>query len=600
MSASFFDWHLTSLQIPIFVTLLMCSALAVYVGRQRTSPLGETLMWGIIACALWSFFRLLSYLSVTIAAKHWWDNAEYLGIVSVPVLTFIFALQYTGHRHWITRRTLVGVSIIPLLTLGLVWSSGFHQWVRTQQFVAQTRWGEMPYATYGPWFWLHTAYSYGLILAGSLLILNHLFQTPRAYRWQAVYLVLAVMTPLLANLGFLTGVQPAWLDFTPSAFAISMALLTWDLFRLQLLNVVPIARRMIFDNLKDGLIVLTQENRVADINPAAAHIFALDYRHSLGHKLEELFVSWQEFVELCDKNEEKSEIMLESVTSGPRWFQVQIELLHPGTLDRNGKVILLYDITERKQNEQALAIARDEAMTASKIKTQLLAKVSHELRTPLSVIFTYSELLSNNAIYQRPDKQIAAARTINSYTRYLSKLVDDLLDSAQLDVGTLLLKSAPFSPAQLIERVYQGNVDDARHKGIQFTHALDSQLPPMLLGDPDRLFQILNNLVSNAIKFTNQGSVQIDLCCTSATQWMLKVSDSGPGIPAEALNAIFEPFQKLETSTAGKNQGYGLGLAIVHQLSQLMGGEVLVESDLGKGTTFKVLLPLELNADRSE
>ncbi|MFN8444693.1 MAG: histidine kinase N-terminal 7TM domain-containing protein [Caldilineaceae bacterium] len=596
MMAQFLNWHFTLLQIPVLITLFMCIALALYVRRQQPSPLGQALFYAAVACGAWSLFRLFIYLSVDIDVKRWWDKVEYFAIVSVPLTTLALALHYTGRGHWVTRRTLSVAFVIPLTTICLLWTTEQHGLVWATQSVADTPFGPMTYYTYGPWFWVHTGYSYAVILSGSVLILLHLFQTPLVYRWQAVNIVLAVFAPLLANLGFITRMQPAWLDFTPSAFTITMALLTWDVFRLQLLNVVPIARRVIFDTLGDALIVLTHENRVADLNPATIEIFKLQGRRPLGSDVRKLFSFWPEFVEYCITQSGEYEMSLECERQGRRWFQVQVETIRAVGGKPSGKIVLLHDITQQKQNEQALAVARDEAMAADRLKTQLLAKVSHELRTPLSVIMSYAELIRSSNQYQQPEKRLAAVTTILDYTRFLTKLVDDLLDTAQLDAGKMRLKSEPFSPAALIEQVCQQNYEDAEQKVLILSTWVDPVLPLRLYGDQDRLLQILNNLVSNAIKFTDAGKIEVKLCAASATQWKIQVTDSGRGIPPELQSTIFEPFQQLETSAAGKRKGYGLGLSIVRQLSEQMCGEVQIKSEIGYGTTFTVLLPLQTEA----
>lgn len=594
MIAQFFNWHFTLLQIPVVITLFMCIALALYVRRQQPSPLGQALFYAAVACGAWSLFRLFIYLSVDIDAKRWWDKVEYFAIVSVPLTTLALALHYTGRGHWVTRRTLLAASIIPIATLCLLWTTERHGLVWADQSVADTPWGPMTYYAYGPWFWVHTGYSYLVILAGSLLILLHLFQTPLVYRWQAFNIVLAVFAPLLANVGFVTRMQPAWLDFTPSAFTITMALLTWDVFRLQLLNVVPFARRVIFDTLGDGLLVLTHENRVADLNPAAIEIFKLQNSQSLGRDVRKLFAFWPEFVEFCTTQSGEYEIALDFEQQGKRWFQVQVETIRSVGDKPRGRVVLLHDITQQKQNERALAVARDEAMAADRLKTQLLAKVSHELRTPLSVIMSYAELIRSSSQYQQPEKQFAAATKILDYTRFLTKLVDDLLDTAQLDAGKMRLKMEAFSPASLVEQAYQQNRTDAEQKSLPLITWLDPALPSFLCGDQDRLLQIVNNLVGNAIKFTDSGKIEVRLCAVSAAQWKIQVADSGRGIPPELQSTIFEPFQQLEASAAGKRKGYGLGLSIVRQLAEQMRGEVQVESEVGLGTTFTVLLPLQM------
>jgi len=134
----------------------------------------------------------------------------------------------------------------------------------------------------------------------------------------------------------------------------------------------------------------------------------------------------------------------------------------------------------------------------------------------------------------------------------------------------------------------------AQNSGLVLITDIDPNIPPTLSGDPDRIQQVLINLVSNAIKFTEQGSVEMHIFCSNATHWIMQVSDTGPGIPPEIQTTIFEPFQQADGSATRKHRGYGLGLSIVKQLTELMGGEIRLESEIGKGSTFTVELPLEI------
>lgn len=189
--------------------------------------------------------------------------------------------------------------------------------------------------------------------------------------------------------------------------------------------------------------------------------------------------------------------------------------------------------------------------------------------------------------------QQTAATTIIDYTRHLSRLVNDLLDTAQLEAGKITLNHALFSVQELVEQIVDQNLMQAKIKEIIISYCIDDDLPALLVGDNDRLRQILNNLVANAVKFTDQGSVHIQLYRASPQQWAIQVADTGRGIPSESYSEIFEPFQQLESTTHGKRNGYGLGLAIVQQLTKIMHGEVRIDSEVGRGSTFTILLPLE-------
>ena len=247
---------------------------------------------------------------------------------------------------------------------------------------------------------------------------------------------------------------------------------------------------------------------------------------------------------------------------------------------------------ERIKDRDALARARDEALEASHFKSLLLAKVSHELRTPLGAILGYTELLHEEILASITHTQAMYLQRVLNSTDYLTELVNDLLDQAQLDAGELVLDVKPFSPQELLQEMEIKTRVLAEDKGLTLTIKLDPNLPPILHGDTKRLQQILINLVSNAIKFTEAGSVQTRLYSPDPNCWAIEVVDTGQGISPKAQVVIFEPFRQVDDSLAADRTGTGLGLSIVKQFVTLMDGEILLSSEVGQGSTFTVILPI--------
>jgi len=263
---------------------------------------------------------------------------------------------------------------------------------------------------------------------------------------------------------------------------------------------------------------------------------------------------------------------------------------------------VLVEQEARKSLEQAkeeLEVSRDQALAASHLKTEILAKVSHELRSPLGAILGYSQILENGLFGPLSDQQAETISEIIDSTHYLTNMVNELLDQAQLEAGKLKLWIKPFAPQEVLDQVQAKMNVLAQAKGLSLVTSIDPTLPDRLSGDPIRLQQILVNLVSNAIKFTQAGAVQIDLFRVDSTHWALQVSDTGIGIPPEAQSHIFDPFGQVDGSMTRLQIGTGLGLSIVQQLTSLMGGQITLESEVGQGSTFTILLPLELIAEKT-
>ena len=274
------------------------------------------------------------------------------------------------------------------------------------------------------------------------------------------------------------------------------------------------------------------------------------------------------------------------------WVGQNVQLIMDGDAIV-GFQALARNITELRQTQEAMLISRDQALDASRIKSQMLSRVSHELRTPLGGILGYTELLQQRAFGELTSQQESALTQIVESTHFLTSMVNDLLDEAQIEAKSLSLNNQYFNPADLLKKVNANvSVLANKKKGLTFYSEISPEVPGELYGDIHRLQQILVNLAGNAIKFTKAGEVRIIFERPSPTHWSMEVSDTGAGIPQEEFETIFQPFRQVNNSITRENRGSGLGLAITKQLIELMGGQIVVSSTLGKGSIFTATLPI--------
>ncbi|SIQ76361.1 Signal transduction histidine kinase [Alkalispirochaeta americana] len=252
-----------------------------------------------------------------------------------------------------------------------------------------------------------------------------------------------------------------------------------------------------------------------------------------------------------------------------------------------GWIFLLRRQVARKTSQLQDALAQAEQ--ANNAKSRFLASVSHELRTPLQGIMGMIDLLGQKDLDQEAQAQIHMLR---GASEQLLRVLSDLLDVSRITVGTLSVKSNPFDLPPLVQWLEQTLHLAARQKGLHFSFSCQD-LPRSVVGDQERIAQIVINLASNAIKFTPQGEVSVSFVYRQG-RLFLTVQDTGPGLTHQELSRIFDPFVQLDQSSPAKTAGLGLGLSIVHSVVDLLGGEITVESEPGKGTTFHLSVPLPL------
>jgi len=824
------------------IAAIISGSLAWYTWRNQQTMGAKPFSLLMLSIFYWSVTYILQLASPGIATKIFWEKVTFIAVVTTPVMWLIFALEYAGRKEWMSRPRTPLLFVVPFLTMIVIATNEAHHlfWFNQQFFRVSGLLLEQ--SDNGLWFWVHAAYSYVLILIGTVLIVRSLLRWPSHYRRQLPWMLLAIATPWLANAITVFKLLPILIDLTPIAFMVTGVGMAYALFRYRILDLAPIARDVVIEGMRDGMIVLDASNQIVDINSAAQNILNLSGEQDpIGKRLGEVFTSrpaliqhyqtvteardeialgegenqrWYELTlsplrdqqknpvgrvilvrDMTDRKRAEEQLrqlsravessptsivitnadgkiqyvnpkftevtgytaeeilggnpnilktdltpaethrqLWETISSGREWrgefcnrkkngeiywelasispiedaagnitHYVAVKediterkrteaLLQESELrfrqivenasdliyrtDANGRItyanqpvlrVLGYsgeaevlgkhyldlttpdsrmklkhtytrqllkqtkntyhefptiaadgrevwfgqnvqlitegdkfigfqaiarDITAIKQAQEALRIAYDQAMEASRAKSQLIAKVSHELRTPLGGILGYAELLQTNAFGSLQPRQEKAVGEILQSAEYLNEMVRELLDEAQIQGNTSILKARAFSPATLLQQATSAMEILAQGKGLEYSAFLDPNLPQELYGDDHRILQILINLIGNAIKFTKQGSICVNLSCADSDHWSMQVKDTGIGIPSEAQSSIFEPFQQASNAITRENPGIGLGLSITKQLVVLMGGRIKLESEVGVGSTFDILLPI--------
>lgn len=599
----------TIITVSLWIAALALGVLAVRVWRQSqiARPIAFSVVVMLTAAALWCVAYLVEIYTVDPVLKLAAYRAKFLWIAISPVAWFTFAVRYIGRDYWLTRRNLLLLGIIPLITTVLVWTNEWHHamWVRNtlvpvnniQVIVSDPAW----------WFWVHFAYSYVVFTTGAVLLARRFPDTKGTYRRQLGVLLLSVAFPYIAVLASIFGFGP--LDLGPIAFTITGIALGWGYLRYHLFDLVPIARDVVIDSMTDGMMVLDTQQRIVDINPAAQRTFSQPVSQLLGKTLAELLGPIAEdpaLTEQYNAGDFSSGELVLGKGEAERHLDIRVSALRDPQHRLNGRVVVFRDITEQKQAEQhilsqnetlvrtnhALTRARQKAEEADLMKSQFLATMSHELRTPLNAIIGYSEIQLMGMVGPLSDEQRNYQERVLVNAEHLLELINGVLDITKIESGRVELVPKPFNVKQWLDETLQQNRVLAEEKGLYLDSSLDPKLPESINADAGRLKQIVINLVGNAIKFTEKGYVRVGVWPHQHNKWQIVVSDSGIGIPSHAHDAIFDEFWQVDGGSQRMRNGSGLGLAIVRKLVLLMGGTIQVESEVGKGSTFIVTLPL--------
>jgi len=367
--------------VPLLTAAVISTILSIYGLRRRHAPSAIPFIFLMLFVAQWSLCYAFELGTANLQTKLLLAKIKYLGIVIVPVAWIFFALKYTGREEWLKIRKIALIVIIPLVTLILVWTNDLHGLIWRTTRLDTSGLFFVRISIYGPWFWVHTLYSYLLLLLGTILIIQALIQSPYLNRGQAIALLISVLAPWVGNALYIYDLNPfPNLDLTPFAFTLTGVGLSWSLFQFKLLDIVPVARETVFESMSDVVIVTDPQNRIVDLNPAAQRVIGRSTSESFGQLAGKVLSSWPNLAEYCRNMTEIHSEIVSDENGRRRYFDLSISPLRDKKDILTGRLVVLRDITERKQAEEILQNAHDALEKKVKDRTAELLVVNEQLK----------------------------------------------------------------------------------------------------------------------------------------------------------------------------------------------------------------------------
>ena len=541
-----------------FINLLMI----FYMLKRRDRNGGLAFIITLLFSSLWVIGTAMEFSVPDLSSKIFWAKMGFPAYTFSPLAFFIMTLQITDRQHWLSRKRVFLLCLIPLITVMLVWTNDLHRLIWQNLYLAA---GGTLTPQWGLWFWVHAVYSDGLLIVSVILIIRFWLGSAPLYGKHFKYLAFSMIFVMVVNAIYTLGIGPI-IDPTPVACGVANLFITWALFRNKLFNIMPIARTRILESMSDGIVVLDLENRIIDVNPAVCVIFQCGGAQSIGRSAADFFAQWPGLLEIAAGDGEHVEFS--RLSEEYCYYEASCLPIFNERGNLLGKLLSIRDITGKKVTEEKLWQQQQEIAVKEERE-----KMARDLHDNLGQIFGFVNVQSQAIREYLKKGQLSSAdhclECITEVVQEAHKTVRQTIITMRGEIApnkTADLLGALERQARLFTQTYGISTD------IDYIGAHNFRLDAGII---EQLLNIVKECLNNTGKHARAETVKI-MVVEKDEGLDISVNDDGRGF-------------NLDTIALNSTDQYGL--SIMKERAEGIGGSLEIYSALGKGTIVKVKIP---------
>lgn len=593
----------------LLISILLTVGLFIYISKQKKNKqLNRVFLLNLVCTLIISIGVLCQYICSSLydVPAILFENFIYIGTCFLPISIYFTGLTFTNTKIKFKKRYLL-LFIVPILSLLVLWTNNIHHlfYITYSSSFLDTE--------YGPYFYIHTVYSYSLMIIGIMRLLTFSIKNSGFFSKQSIFITIGLACPILVNiLGSFLKIVPMTVFATPITFSISIICFSFAIFKFDFLSVTPIALQKIVDRISDSYLVLNEEGYITDFNKTFLTTFKYNDSEVRGKNLIATIKS-----ENFDVDIEQLEKALKNTRNSTKTISFEKHMKKIGktfTVEINtiysndsflGTLILFKDITQHIEDMQKIKDTQESLMESERLSSlgQLIGGIAHNLKTPImsiagaaeglsDLIKEYDSSIDDPEVNSQDHHDIAKDMSewitkIRGYTEYMS----DVITAVKGQAVTLSNEDdISFTIGELLKRVDILMKHELKNALVYLNISMKTNEDILIHGDVNNLVQVINNMISNAIQsYAGKPEQNIDLIVErKGNDLTISIKDYGCGIPKKVKDKLFKEM----ITTKGKN-GTGLGLYMSYStIKAHFNGNISLESEEGKGTTFTITIPL--------
>lgn len=555
------NMQFTVYHIPLLVSSLFSAIIIALLCKRKKTRATTFLTFFMCSIFIWSFADFFDLLSTNLSTKLFWSNVSYLGVATFSLFLILFVLEYVGKGEFVNRFNVVLLSIVPIITIILVWTNEYHHLIRQSVFLENISGVIGLGKIYGTWFWIHLVYAHITVLISTVVIFYALSLTLNIYKKQGIIFLIGIFVPWIANFFYVFRIVSFPIDMTSVSFAITGLVLFWGITREHLLDIVPTAYMTVFNEIQGSVIILGGINQIVGMNPSAEDTFKIKISDVRGMKFQDM-PNWKQLINVFE-NHISEDNYDGTFSQYGKYYDIHIKTIYDKKNVFMGKLIVMHDISKSREMEEQLRYSNKQIEELNDT-LQIINKIlRHDLLNKFGI------MKSNLDLYKENQDKLFLKNLDNSIESGI-ELIDRLRELEYFIITKGELKSV--SIRDIAEKVSNNLVVPVEIKGNAKAMA------------DEALFSVFENIMRNSIVHGKTDKILVELKSKNKIS-EVRISDFGKGIPQIIKDKLFE-----EGISYGESKGSGLGLFIVKRTIERYGGEIKVDDNKPKGAIFIIKL----------